>query len=114
MEGKSNQKKKAMTLEDLSAQMASGFEQVDKRFKGVENLIEKKIEELGTWSQNEFLALGPRIDVISTDASTIKSNTEEIKANLNKKADRIELKELEIRVEKAEEKLGLKQKLKYT
>ena len=110
MEGNSNQQPKEVTLNDLAAQMASGFDRIDKEFKEsrkhTEKLIGKAIEELATSTQKEFLSL-------KTDIEGVKSDTGEIKANLNKKVDVVIHNELEYRVEKTEEKLGLKPSLKF-
>jgi len=131
MEGNSNQQPKEVTLNDLAAQMASGFERIDKEFKEsrkhTEKLIGKAIEELATSTQKEFLSLktdieGVKTDIegvksdiegVKTDIEGVKSDTGEIKANLNKKVDVVIHNELEYRVEKTEEKLGLKPKLKF-
>ena len=111
------QTKKEITLEDLAAQMASGFERIDKEFKEsrkhTEKLIGKAIEELATSTQKEFLSLKTDIEGVKTDIEGVKSDTGEIKANLNKKVDVVIHNELEYRVEKTEEKLGLKPKLKF-
>jgi len=117
MEENSNQQPKEVTLNDLAAQMASGFERIDKRFEQVdkefresrkhtEKLINKAIEELATSTQKEFLNLNSNIEDIKTDVK-------DVKANLHKKVDRFEYNDLTYRVEKTEEKLGLKPKLKF-
>jgi len=124
MEGNSNQQPKEVTLNDLAAQMASGFERIDKEFKEsrkhTEKLIGKAIEELATSTQKEFLSLktdieGVKSDIegVKSDIEGVKSDTGEIKANLNKKVDVVIHNELVYRVEKTEEKLGLKPKLKF-
>ena len=117
MEENNNQAKKELTLEDLSAQMASGFEQVDKRFKEsrehTKKLVDEKIEELAIMINNSFSGVEGRLDKVECDIRDIKNDTGEIKANLNKKVDVVIHNELVYRVEKTEEKLGLKPKLKF-
>lgn len=88
MEGKNNQTKREITLDDLARIVQDNFLEIKSEFK----------TDFGK---------------IKSDIREIKSNTENIKADLNKKVDRFEHKELEIRVEKVEEKIGLKQKLKF-
>ena len=110
MEGKNSQTKKELTLEDLAAMMTTGFKESRKH---TEKLIGKAIEELATSTQKEFLSLKTDIEGVKSDIEGVKSDTGEIKANLNKKVDVVIHNELVYRVEKTEEKLGLKPKLKF-
>jgi hypothetical protein len=110
MEGKNNSKKE-LTLEDLAGQIASGFGQVNKRFgesrKYTKKLINEKIEWLARITQNNFSSIEGQLDGVENDIKKVKSDTEDIKAGLNKKVDIFEYKELEFRVEKVEEKVGI-------
>lgn len=84
MEGKNN-KEKEMTLDDLAAIV-----------------------------QNSLLELKSDIKTSKDELKMeITNATENIKTELNKKVDTFAHKELEIRVEKVEEKLKLKQKFKF-
>jgi hypothetical protein len=103
---KENQKEKELTLNDLAQMMESGFKRVDEGFEKAEKSVDKKIEWLATVTQNNFLGIEGRLDKIDGTLGNIE-------ANLNKKVDRFEHKDLEIRVEKVEEKLKLKQKFKF-
>jgi len=81
-----------MTIDDLALIVERGFEKS-------ERLTDKKIDELALHVQNELLGLK---DIIKE----VKSDTEEIKAELNKKVDKITYNTLEYRVEKLEEKFA--------
>jgi hypothetical protein len=124
MEEKNNQTKKELTLEDLAAMMTTGFKESRESTK---KLIDEKIEWLGRTTQESFLSVEgrldgvekrldgveKRLDGVEIDIKEIKKDTETIKANLNKKVDVVIHNELVYRVEKTEEKLGLKPKLKF-
>jgi hypothetical protein len=117
MEENNNQETKEMTIGDLAQIVTKGFEQVDKGFKEsrehTKKLIDKKIEWLARNTQNNFLSIEGRLDGIESDIKEIKSNTETNKAEINKKVDVVIHNELVYRVEKVEEKLQLKPKLKF-
>jgi hypothetical protein len=84
-EEKNSQKKKEMTLDDLAAIVQNSLLELKSDIKKSEDALRKEI----------------------TNA------TEDIKAEINKKVDTFAHKDLEIRVEKVEEKLQLKPKLKF-
>jgi hypothetical protein len=88
MEEKNSQKKKEMTLDDLAA------------------IVQNSILELKSELKSD-------IEGVKSDIEGVKSDTEYIKAEVNKKVDTFAHKDLEIRVEKVEEKLQLKPKLKF-
>ncbi|MCX6766520.1 MAG: hypothetical protein NT170_01920 [Candidatus Moranbacteria bacterium] len=117
MEEKNNQKEKELTLNDLAQMMEGGFKRVDKRFeesrKYTKKLIDEKIEWLARNTQDNFLSIEGKLDGVEGRLGKIETGMEDIKANLNKKVDRFEHKDLEIRVEKMEEKFKLKQRLKF-
>lgn len=81
----------------------------------MDKINEKKemtIDELAVMMQGEFLSLGKKIDSVRDELkaefkSDIKNTKEELKAELNKKVDVFSHKELEFRVEKVEEKVGI-------
>ena len=110
MEGNNSLDKKDLTINDLAQIVTEGFEKVDKGFKEsrehTKKLLDEKIEWLARITQNNFLSVEGRLGKIET-------GMEDIKANLNKKVDTFAHKDLEIRVEKVEEKLQLKPKLKF-
>jgi len=72
-----NNQKKETTIDDLARMMADGLNEVKERF-----------------------------DNLETDVKAVKADTEDIKANLNKKVDKIEYNTLEYRVEKLEKKFA--------
>ena len=118
------QTKKELTLEDLAAMMTTGFKESREHTK---KLINDKIDELARITQGNFLSVEGRLSgvegrlsgvegrlgKIETDVAEIKTNTENTKAEVNKKVDVVIHNELVYRVEKTEEKLGLKPKLKF-
>ena len=113
MEEKNNPEEKEMTINDLAVLMSAGFEKSSKQ-------TDEKIESLARIVQSSFLSVEERLggvegklDGVEGSLGKIETGVENIKANLNKKVDRFEHKELEIRVEKVEEKLKLKQRLKF-
>jgi len=85
--------KKEITLNDLA-------ELINETKKALEVKIDTSAEELATMTQKHFLSLEENI-------RELKSDTEEIKANLNKKVDVFVHKDLEYRVEKLEKKVSL-------
>jgi predicted nucleic acid-binding Zn-ribbon protein len=87
-EEKNNQGEKEMTLDDLAA------------------IVQNSLLELKSDLKSDIKGL-------KNDIKEVKSDTEHIKAEINKKVDKIIHNELEYRVEKVEEKLQLKPKLKF-
>jgi len=110
MEGKNNQGKKELTLEDLAVMMTTGFKESREHTK---KLIDEKIEWLARNTQDNFLSIEGRLDGVEGKLGKIETGMEDIKAEINKKVDTFAHKDLEIRVEKVEEKLQLKPKLKF-
>ena len=117
MEGNNNQETKELTLEDLAAIMTTGFKESREHTK---KLIDEKIEWLARNTQDNFLSMEEKFGKLETDVKglkndikNVKSDTEDIKAEINKKVDKFEHNELVYRVEKVEEKLKLKQRLKF-
>ncbi len=82
---KNNATKKEITLDDLASMVQNGFTELRTEFKA-----DLKAEMGG---------IETKIDEIRTDVS-------EIKAELNKKVDKFEHKDLEYRVEKLEKKFA--------
>lgn len=74
--------------------------------KNNENKKEITMDDLARIVQNGFLSVEGRLDRIETDVKEIKSDTGEIKAELNKKVDKIEHNTLKYRVEKLEKKFA--------
>ena len=64
------------------------------------------IDELARIVQGGFLSVEGRLDKIEIDIKEIKSDTGDIKADLNKKVDKIDHNTLEYRVEKLEKKFA--------
>ena len=85
-----------MTLDDLALMVAKGFndmdEKMDKRFKEVNEKMDKRFKEA-----NEKMDKGFR---------EAKSEREDIRADINKKVDKIEHNTLTYRVEKLEKKFA--------
>lgn len=77
--------KKEITLDDLASMVQNGFTELKSEFKSDIKLLEEKMVK---------------------EVKEVKSDTEEIKAELNKKVDRFEHKSLEYRVEKLEKKFA--------
>jgi len=73
--------KKEITLDDLALMVAKGFNEVNEK-------MDKKFKE------------------IETDIKKVKKDTEDIKAEMNKKVDKIEHNTLTYRVEKLEKKFA--------
>jgi cell shape-determining protein MreC len=73
------------------------------------NAIKKEItmDDLAVMVQNGFLSVEKRIDGIEVDIKEVKNTTERIEAELNKKVDKFEHKDLEYRVEKLEKKFPI-------
>jgi len=63
---------------------------------------ELTIDDLAAMVQKGFLSLEERIEKVESSIKEVRSNTEDIKADLNKKVGRIEHNELIYRVEKLE------------
>lgn len=103
MEKTNNHNKEELTLNDLAQMIDGRFEEsrkhMDGRFEESDKLIDKKLEKLATSIQNELLELKDEI-------KEVKSDTENIKTNLNKKVDRFEHNELSYRVEELEKKFA--------
>jgi hypothetical protein len=98
---------KEMTISDLAVMMEKGFKKVNKT-------IEKEIEGLALMAGKEFNGMGGRFDKIEKNAretkDELKSDILGVKADINKKVDTFTHKELEFRVEKVEEKVGIARK----
>lgn len=100
MENK-NKQKKEITLEDIAELIKSSSKKTEKVL--VEK-IETSTDELAAMTQKQFLELGQKIEKVEIDIKEIKADTDDIKANINKKVDIFIHKDLEYRVEKLEEK----------
>jgi hypothetical protein len=84
MEGKNNQNKKEMTMDDLARIVQDSFLSVEGRLDGVKE----------------------KLDKLEINVKEVKLDTEDIKAELNKKVDTITHNTLTYRVEKLEEKFA--------
>lgn len=60
------------------------------------------IDDLATMVQNGFIEVNGKIDSVNQRLDEIEATTQEIKANLNKKIDKIDHNTLTYRVEKLE------------
>ena len=85
------------TTKSLEAKIISSANETTKT---LEAKIEASAEQLATMTQNHFLRL-------EADIKEVKSDTEEIKANLNKKVDVFAHNDLVYRVEKLEKRNGI-------
>jgi len=82
---------------------------IDETKKFLEAKIETSVHELATMNQNQFLELGKKInnvengvEEIKLDIRKLKTDTKEVKANINKKVDKVDHNTLTYRVEKLE------------
>jgi hypothetical protein len=102
MEEKNNNKNEII-LDKITRKMSDGFGEMQKSIDTVLDKFEKrldtKLEKIATSIQNDLLNLKDEI-------KAVKSDTENIRTELNKKIDRFEHKELEFRVEKLEKKFA--------
>lgn len=73
-----------------------------------ENNIKKEVttDDLAIMIQKGFLSMDEKLGKIETNIKEIKGDTENIKADLNKKVDKIDHNTLEYRVEKLEKKFA--------
>ena len=113
-----NKTKKEMTFDDIAELIKVSTNSTikiletkiesskDKTVKVLEAKIEASADELANMTQKQFLELEQKIGNIKTDVKEIKSNTEDIKADLNKKVDKINHNTLTYRVEKLEKKFA--------
>ncbi len=85
------------TTKSLEAKIISSANETTKT---LEAKIETSADELASITQNHFLRL-------EADIKEVKSDTEEIKANLNKKVDVFTHNDLMYRVEKLEKRNGI-------
>lgn len=118
MEEKNNQKKE-VTLDAIAELIKSSANETKKDLEAkiissaneTKNTLEAKIEssaeQLAAMTQKQFLELGQRIGTVEADIKEIKSDTEEIKCNINKKVDIFVHNDLKHRVEKLENKVGV-------
>jgi hypothetical protein len=103
-------KKKEMTINDLSRMMTDGFEKLsglmDEKFEKSNKMTDEKIEAFAILVQNQFMEIKSDIKELKDEVKEVKSDTEDIKADLNKKVDKITHNDLTYRVEKLEEKFA--------
>lgn len=100
---KNNSKQKEITLNDIAELIKTSANETT---RVLEAKIESSASELATMTQNQFLELGQRIGNMQNNIKDIKSDTKEIKANLNKKVDKIDHNTLTYQVEKLEKKFA--------
>ena len=79
------QTKKEITMDDLALMVANGFNEMDEKFDRIDENFKEIKRGLG---------------------GEIRNSEENIKAEINKKVDKIEYNTLEYRVEKLEKKLA--------
>jgi polyhydroxyalkanoate synthesis regulator phasin len=101
---KTNQTKKEITNEDLAKMMTEGFGKAEKQ-------TDKKIEALALMVARGFNDMNDKMDKGFKETKTelreeIKNSEENVKAEINKKVDKIEYNTLEYRVEKMEKKFA--------
>ena len=116
---KANNIEKEMTLEDVIGAIKGVEVNLEKKIisaiKSVEINLEKKIDtsidELAIMVQNNFLRVEGRMDKMEGELkltrSELKSDIADVKVDLNKRVDIFKHKDLEFRVEKLEEKVGV-------
>jgi hypothetical protein len=96
------------TTKSLEAKIASS---ANETVKLLEAKIESSVGDLAIMTQNNFLKMEERLgnvenklDKLDVDLKEAKSDTQNIKADINKKLDKITYNTLKYRVEKLEEK----------
>ncbi|KKR22145.1 MAG: hypothetical protein UT50_C0001G0057 [Candidatus Moranbacteria bacterium GW2011_GWA2_39_41] len=108
------EQEKTLTLEDIAELIrttqitleAKIDSSVKKSTATLEAKIDSSVDVLAAITQKNALKLEGKIDKIETKIKEVKSDTENIKANLNKKVDKIDHNELTYRVEKLEKKFA--------
>ncbi|MDP3957266.1 MAG: hypothetical protein Q8Q10_02075 [bacterium] len=115
---KNNSKQKEITLNGIAELIKTSANETKKSLEAkiissasettrvLEAKIESSASELATMTQNQFLELGKKIENIENTIKEIKSDTNNIKANLNKKVDKTNYNTLTYRVEKLEKKFA--------
>lgn len=96
--------KKKMSIEDLALSMNKGF-------KRVENLIEKKIDGLAISTAKGFESVDKRFDEVKEDTKGVKNQLEGVSKRIDdfaeNKVSKITFKELDHRVSFVEKKLQI-------
>lgn len=91
-----------MTLDDLARIVRNGFLQIEDRFVGIDarlDGIDTRLDGIDV----RLDSIDERLDNIDERLHTVEDTTTQIKANLNKKVDKIEYNTLEYRVERLED-----------
>lgn len=110
-----NNVKKEITLNDIAELIKVSANETTKSLeakitetkKALEIKIDSSAEQVATMTQKQFLELGKKIGNMESDIKEIKGDVDEIKTNLNKKVNIFKHNDLEYRVEKLEDKVGV-------
>lgn len=99
---KNNAPKKEITLQDLAEIMADGFdkssEETDRKINDLALMVAKGFDEVN----GKFDKINDRMDRMNGKMDKVEIELKDIKANLNKKVDKIDHNTLTYRVEKLE------------
>jgi len=109
---------KEITNQDLARQMASGFKQVAKGFKGVTSEIKQSQEELARMVAEGFVGVDKGFrgvhavmvtkDDLVSELAGIKQDLEDLKLKFDHVAYKFEVKDLEKRMAVVERKIGVR------
>ncbi len=88
---KNNSTKKEITLDALALMVAKGFDKMDEKIDGGFKNVNGRLDVIET-----------DVAVLKDDVAILKTDVKDIKANLNKKVDKIDHNTLTYRVEKLE------------
>ncbi len=91
-----------MTIDDLARIVQNGFLQIENRFVGIDTRLDSIDTRLDSMDAR-LDSMDVRLDSMDHRLHTVEETTTEIRANLNKKVDKIEYDTLEYRVERLEE-----------
>ncbi len=91
------------TTESLEAKIAASAKET---VALLEEKINSSVAELAAMTQNHFPTLEKKLAEVESDIQEIKLNTDDVKADLNKKVDVFKHNDLIYRVERLEKKLA--------
>lgn len=92
---------KKITLESLAAEMRTGFIKVNTNIK-------ESVDELAQITAKGFENVGVDISNLKSDVGQLQSDVSDIKLRLDNLAPKFEVKDLEKRVRRLEEKTGIR------
>ncbi|MEI7750214.1 MAG: hypothetical protein WCJ25_04400 [Candidatus Moraniibacteriota bacterium] len=96
------EQKDTMTLDDLARIVQNGFLKIDERLDSMDERLDSMDTRLDSMD-GRLDSMDARLDSMDGRLHNLEDTTADIKANLNKKVDKIEYNTLEYRVERLEE-----------